>query len=155
MGDESTPTASTGGAKQQTTQDLLADIFGTDNDMSTPVPSTAQSSVNDIMGLFGATNISTPSPSVQSSNSTADLFSSISSTPSISTPTPQAAPTSSAPIAHEAYNSNGFKITLTPIRDVRDPLVVNILAKFTSNVLIEGVNFQAAVPKVSFDRRAP
>lgn len=155
MGDESNAPSSIATAqRQQTTQDLLADIFGTSNDESpAAAPSSAPTkpSVNDILGLFnsttlspqptGGSNFASPaipvSPSVGSS--TGDLFSSLSSQP---------AAVSTSPTAHEAYNSNGLKITLTPVRDAANPLLVNIMARFTSSMEVQAVNFQAAVPKV-------
>jgi AP-1 complex subunit gamma-1 len=159
MGDESTsPTSSTPAAQQQTTQDLLADIFGSSDTSSTPAatsPTAPSSNVNDIMSLFGSTSLSPQptgyaSPTATTSTPSNDLFSTLASTPAASAPAPAAvAPTSSAPQPHEAYNGNGLKITLTPIRDNNNRNVVNILAKFTSTQPVQSVNFQAAVPKVS------
>lgn len=163
MGDESSsPTAAApSAAKQQTTQDLLADIFGS-NDETPAAPSvstpSATSAVDDIMGLFGQTSLS-PQPTGASSSSysappsaSADLFSSLSSSPAAVAATPPPAPTpaaAAAPQQLEAYNSNGLKITLTPQRDSSNRLVVNILARFTATQPVQSVNFQAAVPKVS------
>lgn len=150
--------ASQAATRQQTTQDLLADIFGTSNDEvvspSAPAPS-GQSSVNEIMGLFDSTSISSSTPSYSApppSNPSVsnDFFSSLSSTAPAPSPAPKPAPpVKSAPTPFDAYNSNGLTITLTPVRDASNPLVVNILARFTSSVEVTGVNFQAAVPKVS------
>ncbi|GAA5942089.1 AP-1 complex subunit gamma [Sporobolomyces koalae] len=155
MGDETTsPTSAAPPAvQQQTTQDLLADIFGSsDVPASTPAASAAPSSnVNDIMSLFGSTTLS-PQPT-GSSNSAAvgpsnDLFSTLASTPASAPAPAPVAPTPTAPTPYEAYNGNGLRITLTPIRDSNNRNVVNILAKFTaSQQPIHAVNFQAAVPK--------
>ncbi|GAA6059219.1 hypothetical protein JCM10212_006612 [Sporobolomyces blumeae] len=164
MGDETTsPTsaAAPSAIQQQTTQDLLADIFGSASDApsaasaASPTPPTAPSSnVNDIMSLFGSTSLSPQptgyaSPPAASSTPSNDLFSALSSTPAASTPAPAPAPspTPSAPRPYEAYNANGLKITLTPMRDTNNRSVVNILAKFTATQPVQGVNFQAAVPK--------
>ncbi|GAA5843131.1 hypothetical protein JCM5353_007207 [Sporobolomyces roseus] len=159
MGDESsspTSAAPPSAAQQQTTQDLLADIFGSSDNSSTPAPTspTAPSSnVNDIMSLFGSTSLSPQptgysSPPASTSTPSNDLFSTLASTPAAPSPAPPApAPTPSAPQPHEAYNGNGLKITLTPIRDSNNRNVVNILAKFTSTQPVQSVNFQAAVPK--------
>ena len=159
MGDESsspTTAAPPSAAQQQTTQDLLADIFGSSDASSTPAPTspTAPSSnVNDIMSLFGSTSLSPQptgysSPPASTSTPSNDLFSTLASTPAAPAPAPAPAPTPSAPQPHEAYNGNGLKITLTPIRDSNNRSVVNILAKFTSTQPVQSVNFQAAVPKV-------
>lgn len=151
MGDESAPAPSRGAATQQSTQDLLADIFGTSNDEARPAAAAGKSSVNDILGLFGSTSLSSPqsnspapSPSMYTPSTQADLFSSAPAAP---------APAPAAPPALEtatAYEANGLKITLTPAKDAARPNVVNVLARFTSTngETIEGVNFQAAVPKV-------
>ncbi|GAA5923345.1 hypothetical protein JCM1841_006491 [Sporobolomyces salmonicolor] len=166
MGDEGgSPTTGSPAppAQQQTTQDLLADIFGSSDTSApaaaSPAAATVSDPVNDIMSLFGSTSLSpqatgasytsplaaspsTPAPS-------AEFFSAHASTPAASSPAPlaAAAPTHAGPQAHEVYNSNGLKITLTPVRDINNRMVVNILAKFTSTQPVQHVNFQAAVPK--------
>ncbi|GAA5899944.1 AP-1 complex subunit gamma [Sporobolomyces salmoneus] len=161
MGDESSsPTsASTPAVQQQTTQDLLADIFGSsDPTPSAPAsassPTAPSSNVNDIMSLFGSTSLSPQptghsSPPAASSTPSNDLFSTLASTPAAAAaPSPPApTPTPSGPQAHEAYNGNGLRITLTPVRDTNNRNVVNILAKFTATQPVQSVNFQAAVPK--------
>ncbi|GAA6008069.1 hypothetical protein JCM11491_001870 [Sporobolomyces phaffii] len=160
MGDETTsPTSAAppSAVQQQTTQDLLADIFGSSDASSAPAatsPTAPSSNVNDIMSLFGSTSLSPQptgyaSPPAASSGPSNDLFSTLASTPSAPAPAaPVAAPaTPAAPLPHEAYAGNGLKITLTPIRDSNNRNVVNILAKFTSTQPVQAVNFQAAVPK--------
>lgn len=152
MGDETAPpTASIQSAtRQQTTQDLLADIFGSSNEesSSTPVISStpAQASVQDILGLFGATTLSSASPVASIAPSSNELFNPISSSPVAvkSIPSPLRL------VALTAYDANGLKITLTPSKDASRPNVLNVLAKFEANagMVVEGVNFQAAVPKV-------
>ncbi|BGP02959.1 AP-1 complex subunit gamma-1 [Rhodotorula toruloides ATCC 204091] len=158
MGDEAASPTTAGAmpaAQQQTTQDLLADIFG--NGDSTPASAAPQatapasSGVNDIMSLFGSTSLS-PQPTGASASSatpsaSSDLFSAMSTTPAAPSPAPAASPAPSGPTAHEAYNRNGLRITLTAVRDSNNRNVANILAKFTSTQLVSGVNFQAAVPK--------
>lgn len=159
MGDEASPEASGPSAPQgQTTQDLLADIFGTSDDSPSPSlsPSGAppKSSVNDILGLFDSSSISaaspkgsytTPPPHLPPSpapNAMGDLFSAISSTPGVVSP-----PIPQAPQEHEVYSQHGLRITLTGVRDAANPLVANILAKFSAAQPTAGVSFQAAVPK--------
>ncbi|GAA6012835.1 hypothetical protein JCM10207_005379 [Rhodosporidiobolus poonsookiae] len=158
MGDEATsPTSAAPAQQQQTTQDLLADIFGSGD--ATPAPAAAappSNPVNDIMSLFGSTSLS-PQPTGASASSTsasADLFSALSSsTAAAPSPAPSPAPAPAAqpagPQAHEAYNRNGLRITLTPVRDASNRNVVNVLAKFTATEgePVQAVNFQAAVPK--------
>ncbi|KAM0755858.1 AP-1 complex subunit gamma-1 [Meredithblackwellia eburnea MCA 4105] len=168
MGDEGGAVAPSPTVPQgQTTQDLLADIFGTNDEMptasATPAAAAAaapaKSSVNDILGLFDSTSISPQAaapgytsppaarspPPTSSSNPMGDLFSAVSSTPSVATPPPQPA----GPQEIEAYNQKGLRITLTGVRDSTNPLVANILAKFTATAgsPASGVSFQAAVPK--------
>ena len=160
MGDESSPApgSSPTVAQGQTTQDLLADIFGSNDEMPTSSPSApvasqpAKSSVNDILGLFDsqASISSTSSPytspplsSASAPNPMGDLFSAVSSTPGATSPPP--APL--APQENEVYNAHGLRISLTGVRDAANPLVANILAKFYATVPAQGVSFQAAVPK--------
>lgn len=178
MGDESAAGAGGAGAgagaaaaaavPAQSAQDLLADIFGSSDATSAPSSSGASAAakpsdpVNDIMSLFGSTSLSPQATGA--SNASNDLFTAMRSTsPGGSTPTappaprspapaapaPSAAPAASAgPRALEAYDRNGLRITLTPVRDTNNRMVVNILAKFTATQPVSGVNFQAAVPKV-------
>ncbi|GAA5826746.1 hypothetical protein JCM11251_002878 [Rhodosporidiobolus azoricus] len=158
MGDETaSPTSAVApAAQQQTTQDLLADIFGSNDALapsSATSPTAPSNPVNDIMSLFGSTSIS-PQPTGASASSTSasnDLFSlsSAPSQPAPPAPAPVPVPTPAGPQAHEAYNRNGLRITLTPVRDQGNRNVVNVLAKFTATEgeTVEGVQFQAAVPK--------
>lgn len=163
MGDEGSSASAAPAVKQQTTQDLLADIFGSSNDevpaaaaAAAPTAGRPQASaVDDIMGLFGGTSLS-PQPTGASS-ATQDLFSSLGGGASPQAPSlaPAAAParapvpTPSAPQPIEAYNANGLRITLTAQRDNANKSVCNILAKFTTTASggCSNVNFQAAVPK--------
>ncbi|GAA6056924.1 hypothetical protein JCM3770_001325 [Rhodotorula araucariae] len=174
MGDEGGDAAAApvlAAVQQQTTQDLLADIFGSGGD-ATAAPAAAaaapaRSAADDIMSLFASTSISPQATggSALSSTPSADLFSALSSTPAAaaSSPAPSPAPpvptaavaaaaaAPSGPQALEAYNRNGLQITLTAVRDAANRNVANILAKFTASPSAAGaitaVNFQAAVPK--------
>jgi hypothetical protein len=153
-------------ASAQNTQDLLADIFGsgagpasTANAASAPA---ARSNVDDIMSLFGG---SSASPVAQAANSSPssplDVLSQMSSSP-----VPAAAPkppvAAAPPVvrpqlqSYTAYEKHGLKITLTPKISPAQPGMVQILAKFQvmDGVAVHGVNFQAAVPKVSQSRIA-
>ncbi|SCV69170.1 BQ2448_2190 [Microbotryum intermedium] len=136
-------------ARAQTTQDLLADIFGSSNDE--PAPSAVPaSSVNDVMSLFGSTSISSqPAASSSQSGFSNDLLALSASDAPAAAVAPRPSPVAAAaPVgALEAYSGNGLRITLTPMRDHSNKLVVNILAKFTATQPISNVNFQAAVPK--------
>jgi AP-1 complex subunit gamma-1 len=176
------------GKKQQTTQDLLADIFGGmgDDTPSTAATSSAtgasgppKSSMDDIMGLFGSTSngsntgstfgasraVSNPSSSSGNGLDGLDLLGG-SSAPTASSPPPQARPAASstsfataatpAPAPQQqqgytAYDQKGLKVTLTPSVNASKPEIVNITARFeaSSGSVLENVNFQAAVPKVS------
>lgn len=150
MGDESTlvvPAAR--GISKQSTQDLLADIFGTSNDESPSSAAPAKSSVNDILGLFDSTSLSPQAtgskPTKSTSSDLGDIFS--------QSPSSSPAPPPAKPHALEtatAYESNGLKITLTPSKDPSKPNILLILARFTATAgeMIEAVSFQAAVPKV-------
>ncbi|KDE04276.1 AP-1 complex subunit gamma-1 [Microbotryum lychnidis-dioicae p1A1 Lamole] len=138
-------------ARAQTAQDLLADIFGSSNDEPASATAVPASSVNDVMSLFGSTSISSQ-PATSSSSKSAfgnDLLGLSGGAPAAAAAT-RPSPVAAAPAplgALEAYASNGLRITLTPMRDNSNKLVVNILAKFTATQPISNVNFQAAVPK--------
>lgn len=77
---------------------------------------------------------------------------------STASPPPQAAPAVAAAAqpakaqlqSYPAYDKNGLKITLTPKVSPAQPGVVQILARFTSTQSVDSVNFQVAVPKVSY-----
>ena len=110
---------------QQQTADLLADILGGGNSVSSPPPQTrspppTQSNADSIMDLFGNGS---------------------SSAPKSSTPAPSSAP------AHPVYNKNDLQVTMQVSRSGGG---VQALARFknTSNFdRFTGVGLQAAVPK--------
>lgn len=162
--DMSAPSGPSNGAPQQSlqsTQDLLADIFGSSD--ATPVtspsaPALAKSHAQDIMSLFDSSPATsspapTPAPAASAGGSLFDLASTPSPPPTTRSPPP--APAAARPPqapqlqSYTAYEKNGLKITLTP-KVSAQPGVVQILARFTSASPVEGVNFQVAVPKVSF-----
>ena len=128
-------------SKRQTDQDLLADIFGSSSAPTSPPPTSKPS--DDIMALF-----SSPAPSAAAPPPAAP--SPAAPSPAASSPVPAASPSSAAELT--AYDRNGLKVTFSPQRDRQRSNVINILARFyassDSNDPVEGVNFQAAVPKV-------
>jgi AP-1 complex subunit gamma-1 len=153
LGDEISPNAGSAVNGQaaittaQTNNDFLAEIFGGGSStLSTTTPVQSQkSTVDDILGLFGSSTISsTPSPAAPSS-----AFSS----PQAQSPPPQPPqPTAPRLTSYTAYEKNELKITLTPQTSAAKPGVVVILARFHvmgGNPVTE-LNFQAAVPKVTF-----
>ncbi|KAJ1030042.1 hypothetical protein NDA16_000955 [Ustilago loliicola] len=184
MGDEM-PVSTGGGAAssgvgagtQQTTHDLLADIFGGSDMGGAPAAAPAaaapaagqkpKSSVNDILGLFGDSGstpaAAPPAPAAQAASSSSgsygglDLLGGFDSSPtSAPAPAPAAAPIAAASTpsasakAHTVYEKHGLKITLTPTTNPARPEIVNITARFTSTspgTTVSNVNFQAAVPK--------
>lgn len=152
IGDESsTPTIPNGGAAVNgpSTHDLLADIFGSSGSDATPsAPSTAprQSATTDIMSLFNATSPPMTSPPPSAPPATNPMFDLVSA--GASTTTSVAQPPKAQLQTYTAYDQNGLKITLTPKVSPTQPGMVQILARFTSTVQAEGVNFQVAVPKV-------
>ncbi|GMK56702.1 hypothetical protein CspeluHIS016_0305420 [Cutaneotrichosporon spelunceum] len=152
---------------QQSTQDLLADIFGSsDMDPSeslAPAASTpsqpAQNRNQDIMSLFGASPSTSPSSTSPPPAQTGagSLFDLVTPSPSASASSPPARsppPAARSPPrtqisqlpSYPAYDKNGLKITLTP-KTGAQPGVVQILARFTASTRVEGVNLQVAVPK--------
>lgn len=158
-----TPNGGTPAASLQSTQDLLADIFGS-SDLTTPASSSTpaaappRSAAQDIMSLFDAAPTTTASsPPPPSASPSASLFDMV-TTPSAHSPTQSPPPTRAPPAAaapqasqlqsYTAYEKNGLKITLTPKVSPTQPGVVQILARFTATTKLERVNFQVAVPKV-------
>ncbi|WWD17404.1 hypothetical protein CI109_101845 [Kwoniella shandongensis] len=164
IGDDSAPNTASlnGGSSGPSTQDLLADIFGTGgNDLTSPSTSApsagpARSAAADIMSLFDSSPAPAanppPAPSASSgSNSLFDLVtpSSSSSAAPPPAPAPAAAPPKTQLQSYTAYEKNSLKITLTPKTSPSQPGVVQILARFTvsGGEKVEHVNFQVAVPK--------
>ena len=157
IGDDlSTPTASNGlSLNGPSTKDLLADIFGSEDSEPTATasaPAQGQSATSDIMNLFNTSPPPTSTPAAAPPSSAKSLFDLV--TPSSSAPASSLAQTPSTqaskpqPQTYTAYDQNGLKITLTPRVSPTQPGTVQILARFTSTVQAEGVNFQVAVPKV-------
>lgn len=160
--DMSAPSAGTAATSSgASTQDLLADIFGSSGMDSTPAASaSAQPARNanaDIMSLFSSTpsaSTQSPPPAQASSSSLLDMVTPAAST---SAPPPQTQQQSQAPAptaksqlqSYTAYEKNGLKITLTPRVSPTQPGVVQILARFAATEAVEGINLQVAVPKVS------
>jgi len=114
-----------------------------------------QQSINDILGLFDTpTSTATAAPPTATplhalgSSPTPNLFAGISTTQSA-----RAVPTQKSP-GYVAYDKNSLKITLHPQVSAQRPGVVLVTARFEVNGVHPalGVNFQAAVPKVSLAR---
>lgn len=153
------------------TQDLLADIFGSNDD----APSSSSSASNgtaqagksanaDIMSLFGGGGTpaaAAPAPTQSSSGGLEGLFdmpstsqpqTAQSAPPAQPAPTP---PTSQAPQQQQsqvqgypAYDKHGLKISITPRTSPNHPGVVQMLVRFAASESVDNVNFQVAVPKV-------
>lgn len=152
---------SNGASSGPSTHDLLADIFGSSSSetASTSAPVPQRSAASDIMSLFD----SSPAPSApttasapSASSGSGSLFDMV--TPSAASPPPPAPAPKAAPApqqaqlqSYPAYEKNGLKITLTPKTSPAQAGVVQILARFTSSQSVENVNFQVAVPKVSWE----
>lgn len=150
-------------ASLQSTQDLLADIFGGSSDTSSapaaPAAAAPKSAAQDIMSLFDSSPAaSSPAPPPQPSQSSVggglfDLVTPASagaSSPPAARSPPPSAPAQQIPQlqSYPAYDKNDLKITFTP-KAGQQPGVVQILARFTSTALVQAVNLQVAVPKAS------
>lgn len=126
----------------QNNADLLADILGGGNSISSPPPQSLspmpdQSRNNDIMSLFDA-----PNPSPQTTAQTNSSFDLLGSTGSAA-PTPS----SSTNRGTQAYSKNNLSI-LIAIR--RDTSAVHATARFTnigSSGSVSALSLQVAVPK--------
>jgi AP-1 complex subunit gamma-1 len=158
--DASAPSASATVSSGPSTQDLLADIFGSSSMESMPATSTpAQPAHNanaDIMSLFSNTpSAQSPPPAQPSSGSLLDMVTPSAASTSAPPPQPQQQTPAPAPAAaksqlqsYTAYEKNGLKITLTPRVSPTQPGVVQILARFMASEAVQGINLQVAVPKV-------
>jgi AP-1 complex subunit gamma-1 len=162
--DNSATPPSSGTPAGPSTHDLLADIFGSSSNdaqssSASSAPAPQRSAATDIMSLFDSapspSNATSPPPAAAASSSAGggSLFDMVSpsaaSTPAPQPPKPQP-PQQQQLQSYPAYEKNGLKITLTPKTSPAQAGVVQILARFTSTQSIENVNFQVAVPKVSF-----
>lgn len=166
MGDE-TSVASPGGAgsaaPKQSNEELLSQIFGGSNatsDAPNATPSTGgKQSINDILGLFGSG--STPAPAANTvppsmaamGGSAPSLFGATAASPATQPHVSAAAPASAAAqrqTGYLAYDSNSLKIMLKPQVSAQRPGIVLVTASFeaTGTQPVQGVNFQAAVPRV-------
>ena len=120
----------------QNTQDLLADIFG-GSDAPAPAPQAHKSAAADIMSLFDsdaprAAAAPAPTPAVAGATAAlADLG------------LDEPAPALSVP-EHVAYEQNGLRITIAAVPSSDG---AELTALFTSTRVVEGIAFQAAVPK--------
>lgn len=161
IGDDSASPATARASSGPSTQDLLADIFGgsdASGSAATGAPSAgaaapARSANADILSLFDSSpspaSASAPAPQ-PSGNALFDL-----GTASASSSSAAPAPAAAAPAparaqlqSYTAYEKNGLKITLTPKAAPGQAGVVQVLARFTAQDQVDGVNFQVAVPKV-------
>lgn len=130
----------------QNNASLLEDILGGGHSISSAPAQPSRSNADSIMDLFSSTpatsNGYTSQPSQQSSTQSASLFDGLSSPP------PQTATqTSSAFVAHEAYNKNEIRLTMQVQRSAG---VAQVLARFRNMSNFDrfsGVGLQAAVPK--------
>lgn len=147
-------------APSKTSVDDIMGLFG-----STSTSSQSGAGAGGLSGLGSPT--SPPPQQMRSSSASAggnalnglDIFGgggapapSATSRPPAATPPPPAAVASPPPPqqqAYTAYEAHKLKITLTPNINPARPEIVNILARFETEggQTIEGVQFQAAVPK--------
>ncbi|KAG6813876.1 clathrin associated protein complex large subunit [Tricholoma furcatifolium] len=149
LGDDLAATPAAEVTSAQRNQDLLADIFS--GSSATPTASSVspatsrQTTIDDILGLFGSSNPmqSTSPPPAAAAPAVPSAF----SLPQ--TQSPPAQPQAPKLTAYTAYEKNELKITLTPQTSAAKPGVVMILARFqvSAGNAATGLNFQAAVPK--------
>ena len=147
MGDSGPPASNSSSAMNgvPNNADLLADILGSGNNVSSSPAQSVQSNTNSIMDLFntqGSTvsNGASPSAPQNSSSASTENFGNASS-PRYQ---PSSLPTSSA---HQAYNKNFLSVTL---HIQRTSNIAHVLTTFrnTGNFnRFSGVGLQAAVPK--------
>lgn len=154
--------ASNGASKSgPSTQDLLADIFGSSDDTATAVPAgAAQQGRNanaDIMSLFGGSSTTAPAPTQVQGPTGGSGLEGLFDMPSTSAPVqqqqqqPQPPAQAQAPQqqGYPAYDKHGLRISITPRTSPNHPGVVQMMVRFVASEVVENVNFQVAVPKVS------
>ncbi|GAO48354.1 Adaptor protein complex AP-1 gamma subunit [Saitoella complicata NRRL Y-17804] len=134
-------------AAQTNNADLLSDIFGSTGGETAAPSQPAQSSVNDIMSLFGS-NGGAPA----AASSAMDLLG-MGGAPAPAAPiaVPAAGPAASTFEPITAYSNHDLLVTLQAHRDASfPPGVVNVMARFHNQSFttrVDHLNFQAAVPK--------
>ena len=158
LGEEPQQAANGTPAVPNSTQDLLASLFGGSDtpaaSAGSPAPAAAPTQrdiAKDILGLFDspspapAAAASPPPPAVSAMQS---IFNTAAATPPAPTPAPAPAP--AAPAGLLAYDQNELRVTLAPQASPTRPGLVRIVASFqaTGAGAVSGLNFQAAVPKV-------
>jgi AP-1 complex subunit gamma-1 len=138
-----------------TNEEFLTEIFGNSSSPNPPTVSspmqTQKSTVEDILGLFGSSAPATvASPTQALPSNPASAF----SLPQTQTPPASQPPVAPRLTSYSAYDNNELKVTLTPQTVVGRPGVINILARFQVVGMnpVTGLNFQAAVPKVTSGR---
>lgn len=130
---------------QNSTQDLLLELFGGES-LSNPLATStqpAQKKADDILSLFDSSTPSASAPTTSTNLLASQML-------------PHQQAHNSAlpenPVSYNAYERHGLAISLTPQTSASHPGLVNIQVRFqvTQGVPAIGVNFQAAVPKVKF-----
>ncbi|KAG8791594.1 clathrin associated protein complex large subunit [Ceratobasidium sp. 428] len=167
MGDEPAATPSGGAASAtpaQTTNDLLADLFGGGSapaaTPSSPAGAPPKNSIQDILGLFDATPATaspapasapalTQSPAMNGANPMAGLFDAApAQAPAPVTPRPAAPAAAPNRPTFVAYENHGLKVTLVPQVLAARPGMIQIQARFEAiSGPVSGVSFQVAVPR--------
>ena len=162
LGEEPAPATNGAPAVPNSTQDLLASLFGgadaapaTAGSAPTPAAAPAQRDIaKDILGLFDSPSPASAAPLVAAAAASPppaaamqSIFNAAAATPPAPSPAP-AAP--AAPTGYTAYDQNELRVTLTPQTSPTRPGLVRIIANFqaTGTNAVSGLNFQAAVTKV-------
>ncbi|KAG8836016.1 clathrin associated protein complex large subunit [Serendipita sp. 400] len=175
MGDEPAVVSSGGAAvgASQANEDLLSQIFGGGTSTSTTTaagngatapPAAAagkgKQAINDILGLFDSpSSISTSAPAATALSGGASSLLVAASQPA-TRPAPAAAAGGGDPpktAGYVAYDKNSLKITLHPQVSAQKPGIILVSARFEASggQPVQGVNFQAAVPKTQQLQMAP
>ncbi|KAH9935964.1 Adaptor protein complex AP-1 gamma subunit [Epithele typhae] len=174
LGEDTTPAANGAPAVANSTQDLLASLFGgadaspapaAAGSPAPPAPPTQRDIAKDILGLFDSPNPSgSPAPAAAASppppagmsamagmGGMGSVFAAAAATPAAPSPVPV------APAGYIAYDQNELKVTLVPQTSPTRPGLVRVVASFlaTGMAPISGLNFQAAVTKTQQLQMAP
>ncbi|WFD05387.1 clathrin associated protein complex large subunit [Malassezia vespertilionis] len=127
-------------ATKQSTQDLLADIFGS---TAAAPPKSGNNNNNALFGSSAASGAGVQEAT--SSLASLDIFGGQESLPQTNAPFFEAMPVSNADPGYSIYGNHGLRISFTASKDGPEKTV--ILAHFAATAHVSNIWFQAAVPK--------
>ena len=167
LGEEPQQAANGTPAVPNSTQDLLASLFGGSDtpaaSAGSPAPAAAPTQrdiAKDILGLFDSpatpSPAASPPPAAAPAPSLQSIFGAAAAVPQAASPPPAVA-AAAVPPGYTAYDKNELRITLNPQTSATRPGLVRVIAQFqaTGANPVTELSFQAAVPKSQQLQMAP